>query len=286
MRYYIVDDEIGIVKTLENIIESRNLGEVAGYQTCPEKALAEIRMLKPDIVLADLLMEGMDGISLVEQLSASMNNLNIVMISRVNDKAMVEQAYRAGVDFFINKPVNLIEVEKVLNNVMERVKMNQLMQNIRGMFDAQEKSAVRNVPAPVPSEEDQALKEINLFLGMLGMAGEKGTADILNICRHLIENDMAYSKDVLKEVAREKNELPRNVEQRIRRAIKKGLTNVAGLGLDDYGNEVFQVYANYVFDFRSIKEEMEYMKGRSSGSGRVSITKFVDGLLLYSRSLK
>ena len=26
MRYYIVDDEIGVVKTLENIFESRNLG--------------------------------------------------------------------------------------------------------------------------------------------------------------------------------------------------------------------------------------------------------------------
>lgn len=286
MRYYIVDDEIGIVKTLENIIESRHLGEVIGYQTCPEKALTEILMLKPDIVLADLLMEGMDGISLVEQLSSALKNLNIVMISRVTDKAMVEQAYRAGVDFFINKPVNLIEVEKVLNNVMEWVRMNQLMQNIRGMFDAQEQSAARSMQPPASSEADQALKEINAFLGMLGMAGEKGTADILSICRYLIEQDETYCRDVLEHVAKEKNEQLRNVEQRIRRAIKKGLTNVAGLGLDDYGNEVFQVYANYVFDFRSIKDEMEYMKGHSSGGGRVSITKFLDGLLIYSKSLK
>ncbi len=286
MRYYIVDDEIGIVKTLENIIESRHLGEVIGYQTCPEKALAEIRMMKPDIVLADLLMEGMDGISLVEQLTAAVNNLNVVMISRVTDKAMVEQAYRAGVDFFINKPVNLIEVEKVLHNVMERLRMNQLVQNIRGMFDAQEQNPSRTVPSPALSEVDNSLKEINNFLGMLGMAGEKGTADILQICRYLIDRDEPYSRDVLTRAAREKNELPRNMEQRIRRAIKKGLTNVASLGLDDYANEVFQVYANYVFDFRSIKEEMEYIKGRSAGSGRVSITKFVDGLLIYSKSLK
>ena len=208
------------------------------------------------------------------------------MISRVTDKAMVEQAYRAGVDFFINKPVNLIEVEKVLTNVMERVRMNQLMQNIRGMFDAQEQSAARSMQPPASSEADQALKEINAFLGMLGMAGEKGTADILSICRYLIEQDETYCRDVLEHVAKEKNEQLRNVEQRIRRAIKKGLTNVAGLGLDDYGNEVFQVYANYVFDFRSIKDEMEYMKGHSSGGGRVSITKFLDGLLIYSKSLK
>ena len=286
MRYYIVDDEIGIVKTLENIIESRHLGEVIGYQTCPEKALAEITMMKPDIVLADLLMEGMDGISLVEQLTAAVNHLNVVMISRVTDKAMVEQAYRAGVDFFIHKPVNLIEVEKVLHNVMERVKMNQLVQSIRGMVDAQEQNPSRTVLAPALSEVDHSLKEIQSFLGMLGMAGEKGTADILQICRYLLDRDESYSRDALTRAAREKDELPRNMEQRIRRAIKKGLTNVASLGLDDYANEVFQVYANYVFDFRSIKEEMEYMKGRRAGSGRVSITKFVDGLLIYSKALE
>ncbi len=37
MKYYIVDDEIGTVKTLENIVESRDLGEVIGYATDPEK---------------------------------------------------------------------------------------------------------------------------------------------------------------------------------------------------------------------------------------------------------
>ena len=41
---------------------------------------------------------------------------------------------------------------------------------------------------------------------------------------------------------------------------QKGLTNVANLGIDDYSNEVFQVYANYVFDFKNIKDEMEFIK--------------------------
>ena len=90
---------------------------------------------------------------------------------------------------------------------------------------------------------------------------------------------------MLTRVAAEKLETSKNLEQRMRRAIKKGLTNVANLGIDDYSNEVFQVYANYVFDFKNIKDEMDFIKGSSSGGGRVNISKFIEGLLLYRKSL-
>ncbi len=279
MRYYIIDDEIGVVKTLENILESRNIGETAGYSTDPEKAINEIIALRPDIVLCDLLMSKIDGITLVRQVRELLEETSFVMISKVSDKAMVEQAYSAGVEFFINKPINVIEVEKVLKNVSEKIRMNSIVSNIRGIFAEEEKKL-----QDPPQEDD--LREINVFLGLLGMLGERGTADILSVCRYLIDSGGEYSKDILLKVAEEKGETPKNLEQRIRRVIKKGLTNVANLGIDDYGNEVFQIYANYVFDFKNIKDEMEYIKGRSSGGGRVNISKFIEGLLLYRKSLK
>lgn len=280
MRYYIVDDEIGVVKTLENILESRNLGEVVGYSTEPEKAIDEIIALRPDIVLSDLLMSKMDGITLVQRVKALRGDISFVMISKVSDKGMIEQAYNAGVEFFISKPINVIEVEKVLGNVAEKIRMNSIVSNIRGIFAEEERSKAQETP------KDDDVHEINLFLGLLGMLGEKGTADILSICQYLISSGAEYSRDVLVKVAEEKGETSKNLEQRIRRAIKKGLTNVANLGIDDYSNEVFQVYANYVFDFKNIKDEMEFIKGRSSGGGRVNISKFVEGLLLYRKSLK
>lgn len=281
MRYYIVDDEIGVVKTLENILESRNLGEVVGYSTEPEKAIDEIIALRPDIVLSDLLMSKMDGITLVQRVKALRGDISFVMISKVSDKGMIEQAYNAGVEFFISKPINVIEVEKVLGNVAEKIRMNSIVSNIRGIFAEEERSKAQEM-----SREADDVHEINLFLGLLGMLGEKGTADILSICQYLISSGAEYSRDVLVKVAEEKGETSKNLEQRIRRAIKKGLTNVANLGIDDYSNEVFQVYANYVFDFKNIKDEMEFIKGRSSGGGRVNISKFVEGLLLYRKSLK
>ena len=279
MKYYIVDDEIGIVKTLENIIESRGLGEVIGYETDPESAAEEILLTNPEIVLVDLLMSKMDGITLVERVKAVRPQVSFIMLSKVTDKGMVEQAYNAGVEFFIHKPVNIIEVEKVLNNVSARLKTDSIVNNIKGLF-ASEEAPKRK------TEEADELHEISIFLGQLGLMGEKGTADILSVCRFLIAHGGEYNREVLDRAAEEKGDTPKNIEQRMRRAIKKGLKNVANLALDDYGSEVVQVYAGYVFDFKNVKDEMEFVRGRSLSGGRVSIPKFIEGLLLYRRSLK
>ncbi len=280
MKYYLIDDEIGIVKTLENIIESRDLGEVSGYSTDPARAAEEIIGINPDIVLADLLMSGKDGISLVGEIKKVRPQILFVMISKVTDKSMVEQAYSAGVEFFIHKPINVIEVERVLRNVSDRLKMKNIVSNIRGIFEEEEKT-----PASA-KKNDSSAQEINLLLGLLGMLGEKGTPDILAICRYLDETGESYSKEVLVKVAENLGESPKNLEQRMRRAIKKGLVNVANLAIDDYSNEVFQVYAGYVFDFKNIKDEMEFIKGNSAGGGRVNLSKFIEGLLLYRDTVK
>lgn len=280
MKYYLIDDEIGIVKTLENIIESRDLGEVSGYSTDPARAAEEIIGINPDIVLADLLMSGKDGISLVGEIKKVRPQILFVMISKVTDKSMVEQAYSAGVEFFIHKPINVIEVERVLRNVSDRLKMKNIVSNIRGIFEEEERT-----PAGA-KKNDSSAQEINLLLGLLGMLGEKGTPDILAICRYLDETGESYSKEVLVKVAENRGESPKNLEQRMRRAIKKGLVNVANLAIDDYSNEVFQIYAGYVFDFKNIKDEMEFIKGNSAGGGRVNLSKFIEGLLLYRDTVK
>lgn len=279
MKYYIVDDEIGIVKALENIVESRNLGETAGYETDPEQAVKEILRLSPDIVLADLLMSKMDGIELVGRVKARKPDITFVMISKVLDKDMIGQAYQAGVEFFITKPINIIEVEQVLNHVAEKIRMGNLVSHIKDMFDASEAEGA------APEKQADSLYEINLFLGNLGMLGEKGTADILRVCQYLIEQEEPYSREVLVRLVEERQELPKNLEQRMRRAMKKGLSNVAALAVEDYGNEIVQTYAGYVFDFRNIREEMDYIKGTRVGKGRVNMAKFIEGLLLYRKSL-
>ncbi|MBK5254136.1 MAG: DNA-binding domain-containing protein [Peptostreptococcaceae bacterium] len=276
MKYYIVDDNFTVIKSLEKIVETKKLGEVIGFSTNPSNAILEILKMNPDIVLVDLLMGKMDGISLVRTIKEQRPNLSFVMISQVADKEMVANAYKAGVEFFINKPVNIIEVESVLRKLAEQKKMEAVVKNIRGVMDTVE----NNTKAP-SNEDNNRLNTIKTFLSIIGLLGESGTPDVLNLCDYLIENDLSYTKNVLEDYCTLNNKNVKNVEQRMRRAIKKGMSNVAHTLTDDYGSDVVREYSSYVFEYRSIKEEMDVVLGKSELGGRVNVSKFFDGLLAY-----
>lgn len=288
MRYYILDDEIGVVKALENIIENRIGGQIAGSETNPNAAMGEIIEIRPDILLVDFLMAELDGVSVVRNLKSKIPQMSFIMITKVSDKDMVAQAYKAGVEFLIQKPLNLIEIESVLKRVEEHRRMNEIVSNIKCVFEQSgSKSDISKNTDGVLHEKNKKketdTENVKYLLTMLGMNGEKGTSDILKICQHILESGCTYSPDAAKHIADECKEPIKNVEQRIRRAIKKGLSNVANAGIEDYSGDVFQIYASYVFDFTTLKEEMNFKKGISSTGGRVNISKFIDGLIFYNQ---
>jgi len=271
MRYYLVDDDISIIRILTNIIEENNSFEVIGCSNNGETALNEILLLSPDIVLVDFLMPKMDGNTLVQQLKILRPNICFIMISQVLDSELIADSYKSGIEFFIKKPINKIEVEKVTSKVAEKIEMQMMLFNIKKML--------KNSAQPNKHIKD-SLKEIKHILSILGMLGEKGTTDIIKICNCLIEDKKTFSEFNLEELFTCCGDNPEVVKQRIRRAIKNALENIANLGIEDYMNETFNTYSNVLFDFSSVKAEMDHIKGKRKTGGKISINKFFEGLLL------
>ncbi|APC39224.1 DNA-binding domain-containing protein [Clostridium estertheticum] len=271
MRYYIVDDDISIVRILTNIIEENNSFEVIGSSNDGETAFNQILLLNPDIVLVDLLMPKMDGNTLVRELKNLRPNICFVMISQVLDKTLVEDSYKSGIEFFIKKPINKIEVEKVTSKVAENIEMRMMLSNIKKML--------KNSVQP-DADINGNIKEIKQILSMLGMLGEKGTTDIIKICTYLIENKQSFSDCNLEKLFSCFGDNPEIVKQRIRRAIKDGLKNIANLGIEDTMNETFYTYSNVLFNFSSVKAEMDHIKGIKKSGGKISVNKFFEGILL------
>jgi len=272
MRYYIVDDDISIVRILTNIIEEDNSYEVIGCSNNGETAFNEILLLSPDIVLVDFLMPKMDGNTLVKQLKTLRPDICFIMISQVLDTELIADSYKSGIEFFIKKPINKIEVEKVISKVAETIEMKIMLSNIKKMLKSSEQPNV---------ETKDSLKEVKHILSILGMLGEKGTTDIIKICAIIIETKKSFSEFNLEELFTCSGDNPEIVKQRIRRAIKNGLDNMANLGIEDYMNETFNTYASVLFDFSSVKAEMDHIKGIKKTGGKISINKFFEGLLLY-----
>ncbi len=271
MRYYIVDDDINIVKILTNIIEENDFGEVIGFSNDGDAAMKDILILNPDIVLVDLLMPKLDGNTLVKEVKSIKSKISFIMVSQVSDHGLVATAYKSGIEFFINKPINIIEVEKVINKVAERIKLENMLGNIRKIF--------KDVGTQEPKAMDNA-KQIKYILSKLGMLGEKGTGDIIRVCEYLQETGKDYENCNINEICNYFPDSANTIKQRIRRSIKDGLTNLAHAGIEDYYSESFQNYSSTLFDFESVKAEMDFIRGKRKAGGKVNINKFFEGLLL------
>lgn len=275
MKFYVLDDLIKSVKSLTNIIETKNLGEVIGFSTDSEKAVGEILSKNPDIVIVDLLMPVKDGITVVNEVREVNPDISFIMVSQVVDKNMISDAYGSGIEFFITKPNNVIEIENVIKRVVEKKQLTSVVQGIRSVIGTPEISnSVNNHEA-----HDKILNKAKKILGSVGMLGESGTKDITSVCEMLNTKGEKYdSKTTLNIYAESLGEDPKSVKQRIRRAIKRGLTNVAALGIEDYYSESFDEFSHVLFNFDSVRMEMDLLRGKAQYGGRPSIDTFFEGL--------
>lgn len=293
LSFCIVDDDISARRMLQHIIEDGGLGEVAGTAGSGQEGVRQILSEAPDIVLMDLLMPDQDGIEAIDSLRAQGCSAKFVMISQIENQDMVGRAYRSGIEFFIRKPINRIEVETVLRKVNERYAMGHYLEEICSSLKKLE--GLR--PAPHVTAGKRAVREaIQPILMNMGLIGESGSRDMIAIMELLIERGAGANMPPLKELYRQAaatykakpEEIAKEVkaiEQRLRRALAAGLTNLASLGLTDYGNPRFEYYAPLYFDFEDVRLKMkEIEEGRETSGGggkvKVNIKKFLQVLYI------
>ncbi|ETT53160.1 MULTISPECIES: response regulator [unclassified Paenibacillus] len=290
LSFCIVDDDASARRMLQHIIEDSGLGEVTGTAASGQEGIALILSETPDIVLMDLLMPDQDGIETILTLQAQGCRSKFVMISQIENGDMVSRAYRSGIEFFIRKPINKIEVESVLYKVNERYAMGRYLDEIKLTLGKLE-GLQFGLPQLQPGK--RTVKEIvQPILMNMGMISENGSRDIITIMELAVAEGKSGSLPSLKELyeltAAKYRPVPveaakevKAIEQRLRRALAAGLTSLASIGLTDYGNPKFEHYAPLYFDFEEVRLKMkEIEQGRDSGKVKVNIKKFLQVLHL------
>ncbi len=277
MKIFLVDDSESIIRILEKIIEDKELGEVIGKATNGIDAIDDIKLLRPDIVLVDLLMPGKDGISMVKEIKSVNSGIHYIMISQVSSKDMISKAYQSGIEFYISKPIDAIEVETVLRKVIERIEMNKKLEKIQSIFAGNLNNLVISKP-----EEDN-LAGIKKVMQRMGILGETGSQDIIAAVEYLINNNLSMSEITVNELCSKFSDNPKTMEQRIRRTATAGMINLANIGIEDYMNEIFVEYSNGLYNFEQLKIEMDFIRGKSKKRGKVNLKKFLEGIVYYSK---
>lgn len=120
-RIMLVDDEEEVRKSIIKKIEWEHAGfQVVGDAENGEDALEKIEVLEPDVVLTDIKMPYMDGLTLTEKIRQKYPSIKVLIFSGFDDFEYAKRAIKLNVTEYILKPVNAEE----LTLILKRIKFN------------------------------------------------------------------------------------------------------------------------------------------------------------------
>ena len=134
MKVFLVDDNPIALKMLRYALDKAGY-EVATAESGPD-ALAKIPSERPDIVILDIMMPGMDGLEVVRQLRARPDTARIpIMLLTAKDQVQDKvEGFASGADDYLVKPVMPGELLARINALLRRKQMyEEALQAQRGM---------------------------------------------------------------------------------------------------------------------------------------------------------
>jgi pilus assembly protein CpaE len=127
IRVVVVDDSAEIVSNIERMLFFEPDIEIIGTANDGETGLQLVRDTKPDVVLLDINMPGMDGLTTAQAITSTIPGTQVIMMSVQDDLDYLRRAMLAGARDYILKPLDIDEVSNKVRQVhgLNRGKTNQ-----------------------------------------------------------------------------------------------------------------------------------------------------------------
>ncbi len=117
-RVVLVDDERLIIRGLSSVVPWEELGcRVVGSAYDGESGLALIRRERPDMVLTDIRMPNMDGLTMLAALKSEFPRMQTSVLTAYRDFEYARQAIRLGVCRYLLKPSDMKEIQEAIRQM-------------------------------------------------------------------------------------------------------------------------------------------------------------------------
>lgn len=221
----IVDDNPMILNTLDEVISSEAGLSVIGRADNGKDAIDMIKDTQPDVVLLDLVMPQMDGITVVENIkkkTSMLKNPAFIILSAVGGEQMTEEAFQAGANYFLMKPFD----KDILVNKIRRIGKHPVRPVPGKVLEAPLKAAT---PEEAAMNREEYMKEhletdITKMLHELGIPahikGYQYLRDAISMVVRDREMMEAVTKILYPEIAKKNYTSSSRVERAIRHAIE------------------------------------------------------------------
>lgn len=138
-KIMLVDDEEEVRKSIIRKINWQDAGfEVIGDAENGEDALEKIEQNEPDVVLTDIKMPYMDGLTMAEKIRQNYPSIKIVIFSGFDEFEFAKRAIKLNVIEYILKPVNVEELtailKKIRNNLDEEIEQKRNVNLLRESY--------------------------------------------------------------------------------------------------------------------------------------------------------
>jgi DNA-binding NarL/FixJ family response regulator len=134
----LVDDHPVVLGGLRALLESLPGFEVVGEATDGEAAVREVVLTKPDVVLMDIRMPGIDGLEATRRIREATTGVAVLVLTMFDDDDTVFGAMRAGAQGYLLKGAAQVEIDRAIRAVVagEAIFSPGVAQRVLGYFAA------------------------------------------------------------------------------------------------------------------------------------------------------
>ncbi len=165
IKIILVDDHLLLLEGIASMLQNIEYIKIVGKASSGEEAINLVNELNPDIVLMDIVMQGMTGIEATKWIKDQNDNVKIIILTSEVSEKYVSLAIKAGVDGYlpknVEKPILIEAINKV--NSGERFFSQSISNIMLDSFYKQESGEVKSTSnGELTKREFEILKQVAL----------------------------------------------------------------------------------------------------------------------------